>query len=195
MRMRVAPEAPTGFVYVPDFLSLDEEAAIAAEVTALELERFAWHGHEARRSVIAFGHGYSFESGAIEPAPPLPAWLVALAERAARVAAPATPFVQAVVTRYPPGAGIGWHRDVPAFGGVVAGVSLGSACRLDLRRGPPGDREVFRAMIAPRSLYVLGGCARAAWQHGIEGTPGWRTSITFRTLRRPRARRGSRLAA
>jgi len=33
------------------------------------------------------------------------------------------------VTRYPPGAAIGWQRDAPMFGPTVVGVSLGAAAR------------------------------------------------------------------
>ena len=39
-----------------------------------------------------------------------------------------------LVTRYPPGAGIGWHRDAPQFG-EVSGVSLLTACGMQLRHG------------------------------------------------------------
>jgi alkylated DNA repair dioxygenase AlkB len=34
---------------------------------------------------------------------------------------------RALVTRYPPGAGIGWHRDAPTFGGKVVGGEAGWA--------------------------------------------------------------------
>ena len=40
-------------------------------------------------------------------------------------------LAEALVTEYPAGAGIGWHRDAPAFG-IVAAVSLGSSCRYAL---------------------------------------------------------------
>jgi len=34
-------------------------------------------------------------------------------------------LVQILLSRYPAGAGIGWHRDAPMFGSKIAGVSLG----------------------------------------------------------------------
>jgi alkylated DNA repair dioxygenase AlkB len=43
-------------------------------------------------------------------------------------------LVDPLVTRYPPGAGIGWHRDAPQFG-EVGGISLLTACRMRFRRG------------------------------------------------------------
>src|SRR3712207_8467371 len=49
-------------------------------------------------------------------------------------------LAQTLVTRYPPGAAIGWHRDAPAFG-VVAGVSLGSACRMRFQRGKRSEEH------------------------------------------------------
>ena len=39
-----------------------------------------------------------------------------------------------LVTRYPPGARIGWYRDAPQLG-EVGGVSLPAACRMRFRRG------------------------------------------------------------
>jgi alkylated DNA repair dioxygenase AlkB len=80
-------------------------------------------------------------------------------------------------------AAIGWHRDAPPFG-IVAGVSLGSACRFRLRRRI-GDRW-GRATIdlQPRSLYLLDGPARSEWQHSIPPVETLRYSLTFRTLRK-----------
>ena len=42
-------------------------------------------------------------------------------------------FVEALVTEYPAAATIGWHRDAPMFGDVVAGLSLGAAGRMKFR--------------------------------------------------------------
>lgn len=36
-------------------------------------------------------------------------------------------LAQVLVTRYPAGSVIGWHRNAPAFGPTVVGLSLGSA--------------------------------------------------------------------
>jgi alkylated DNA repair dioxygenase AlkB len=51
------------------------------------------------------------------------------------------------------------------------------------RRGSAGDREVFEATLAPRSVYVIEGTARAQWQHSIPAVDALRYSITFRTVR------------
>ncbi|MEV1332986.1 hypothetical protein AB0J20_25830 [Micromonospora costi] len=56
---------------------------------------------------------------------------------------PADSLAQALVTRYPPGAVVGGHRDASAFGPTVAGLSPGSACLLGFQRGR-GEQVTFR---------------------------------------------------
>ena len=94
-------------------------------------------------------------------------------------------LVQILVSRYPEGAGIGWHRDAPMFGASVVGVSLLSPCRMRFQRRSGELRRVYDLELEPRSAYVLGGAARSAWQHSIPPTKGLRYSITFRTLKNP----------
>lgn len=93
-----------------------------------------------------------------------------------------TELVQALVTEYPPGAGIGWHRDRPEYGKVI-GLSFASNCVLRFRRPIVGGRRRASQALCPGSAYLLDGSARDAWQHSI--TPGdqLRYSVTFRTLR------------
>ena len=92
-------------------------------------------------------------------------------------------FEQALVTRYPTGATIGWHRDARAFGTVVGGVALGSDCVMRLqRRAVGGERRVFEQPLDRRSAYVLSGAARWVWQHSLPAVAEGRYSITFRTL-------------
>jgi alkylated DNA repair dioxygenase AlkB len=94
---------------------------------------------------------------------------------------------EVLVTRYPPGAGIGWHRDAPMFGATVLGVSLAGCCRMRFQRTVGGERHTTEAVLRPRSSYVLTGAARFAWQHSIPSTKELRFSITFRTLKMSRA--------
>jgi alkylated DNA repair dioxygenase AlkB len=88
-----------------------------------------------------------------------------------------------LITEYPSGAGIGWHRDAPVFG-IVAAVSLAGAGRLRFQRGEAGERQTAEIILAPRSAYVLAGPARSEWRHGIPSGSELRYSVTFRTLRR-----------
>src|SRR5262245_61818348 len=140
-------------------------------------------GQVARRRVVHFGWRYGYESWRIEPAPPIPEAFHAVRARAAALIAVAEDaLAEVIVTEYPSGAGIGWHRDAPQFDTVV-GVSLLSACRMRFQRGAGDARETRAMELAPRSAYVLAGEVRWAWQHTIPATKATRYSITFRTLR------------
>jgi alkylated DNA repair dioxygenase AlkB len=93
---------------------------------------------------------------------------------------PINKLTQIIITRYPPGAGIRYHREPPAYGPGV-GVSLLSACMLRFQRIMPNkERQVYQVALAPRSAYVLSDEARTLWQHGIPPVADLRYSITFR---------------
>ena len=142
------------------------------------------HGRTAKRTVRHFGYDYDYEAWKVRPAEPLPSGLASLRERCAEVAGlEPDELAQTLVSRYPPGAGIGWHRDAPMFGPKVVGVSLLSPCRMRFQRRRADVRFLYELGLAPRSIYVLAGKARSAWQHSIPATKGLRYSITFRTLR------------
>ena len=161
-----------------------------AFVAALEFREVRMHRVAARRTTRHFGVTYDYERRSVAVTEPIPAELVALRGRAAEFAGlAAEEFVECLVTRYPPGAGIGWHRDAPMFGSAVVGVSLGSSCRMRFRRGKVGSWETHDITLVPGSIYVLSGAARWSWQHSIPASTGSgaagaeRYSITYRTLR------------
>ena len=181
----VQTEAPEGLVYRPGFVDEDGERGLLALMEELDFREVRMHGVAARRTVAHFGHTYDYESRRLAPAEPLPPALLALRDRCAALAEmPPSELAQALVTRYPAGATIGWHLDAPAFGSQVVGVSLLSDCRMLFRREAGGVRRLYREVLARRSAYVLRGAARSSWQHSIPGTPSLRYSVTFRTLRR-----------
>ena len=160
---------------------------LVAAIERIDFREFEMRGQTAKRTVRHFGLDYDYDSWKIEPGEPLPEPLVPLAERCAELAGvAAADLAQTLVTRYPPGAGIGWHRDAPMFG-IVVGASLLSACRMRFQRGKGEARRVFDGELEPRSVYVLTGESRTAWQHSIPATKALRYSVTFRTLRKPRA--------
>ena len=185
---------PPGFVYRPDAVTIDEEAALVSGLRGLTFNEIRMRGQVARRRTVHFGWLYGYETWRIEPGPPIPDFMLPLRGRCAALASgDAEQFVEVLVTEYPPGAGIGWHRDAPMFGTVV-GVSLLAACRFRFQRGTGVDRETREAALAPRSAYVLDGEARWRWQHSIPPIATPRYSITFRTLvdrTRAEARPGS----
>jgi alkylated DNA repair protein (DNA oxidative demethylase) len=183
-RMRGTVERPEGLRYVPDLLDAAQEAELLQRLAALEYGEVRLHGQAARRVVRHYGVDYDYDSARVTPGEPVPDWLHDVRARSARLLGrPADELAEVLVTRYPPGATIGWHRDAPAFG-EVAGVSLGSACRMRFQRGTGERRRVFEQPLEPRSGYVLAGPARTAWQHSIPAVPEERYSLTFRTLRR-----------
>ena len=177
-----AAELPSGLVYVPQFLSAEEEAEALAGIATLELREARYKEYTANRRVASFGAGYDFDANELTPAPALAPFLLPLRTRVAALAGvPPEDFGYAMVAEYRPGTQLGWHRDVPQFE-MIAGLSLASAARMRFRQFPPrkGGR-IFTLALEPRSAYILKGEARWGWQHGIPPTPGLRYSITFRT--------------
>lgn len=184
-RQKPIEEEPEGLVYRPEFLTSDEERDLLDHVEALEFRPVTMRGQTARRTVCMFGLDYEYESGDLVPAEPLPQPLAWLRERcAALIERDPADLVQILVSRYPEGAGIGWHRDAPMFGSKIAGVSLRAPTRMRFQRTVEGTRRVAALELEPRSAYVLAGTARWSWQHSIPATKALRYSITFRTLRR-----------
>jgi alkylated DNA repair dioxygenase AlkB len=173
---------PDGFLHRPGFLAPEEEATLRARLRTLDYGEVRMRGQVARRRVASFGHAYGYVARALRPGPPLPPFLARLRDEAAPLAGlPPDALAMAAVNRYPPGAGIGWHRDAPVFG-VVVGVSLGGPARLQLRDGgPPGAR--LEIELAPGDAYVLSGDARWSWQHQVPPVREERFAVTFRTVR------------
>lgn len=185
-RSRPSTAPPPGFRYLPGFIGRGEERALVRGVEALAFEPVVMRGVTARRQVAHFGARYRFEGGALAPAPPLPGFLAEVCARAAAAAGfPARAAIEALVTRYPPGAGIGWHRDAPPFGPSLAGLSLAAPCELRLRLEQPDGYRSYKVTLEPGSLYVIAGTARFRWQHAIPPVARLRYSVTFRTIRTP----------
>ena len=178
-------DLPEGLAYQPEFVTPEEEAGLLAEIETLDFRAVTMRGQTAKRTVRMFGLDYDYEGGELIPTDPLPGSLEPLRERAARlIEREPADLVQILVSRYPEGAGIGWHRDAPMFGSRIAGVSLGAPCRMRFQRTVKGERETAAIDLEPRSAYVLSGKARWSWQHSIPATKALRHSITFRTLKR-----------
>jgi DNA oxidative demethylase len=176
---------PDGLIYVEDFVAPEEERALLGALEGIDFRTLTMRGRTARRTVRHYGLDYDYEAGELVPADPLPGDLVFLRDRcAALIEREPEDLVQILFSRYPEGAGIGWHRDAPMFGSRIAGVSLLAPCRMRFKRTVKGEREAAAVELAPRSAYVLSGKARWSWQHSIPATKALRYSITFRTLRR-----------
>jgi alkylated DNA repair dioxygenase AlkB len=173
---------PAGFAYRPDFLTATDEAALVAKFREIEFRNFEFHGFEGKRRVRFFGWRYEFGAGGLQKAEEIPDFLLPLRDRAAAFAGlrpEELPHV--LLTEYPPGAPIGWHRDKAVFGDVV-GISLASACTLRFRRKDGPRWERVSVAVEPRSAYLLRGPSRGTWEHSIPPVERLRYSITFRSL-------------
>jgi alkylated DNA repair dioxygenase AlkB len=178
-------DPPEGLVYREEFIDAEEERRLLALFETLDFRTVTMRGQTARRTVRHYGLDYDYESGELVPADPLPAEMTWLRDRCAALMERAPEdLVQILVSRYPEGAGIGWHRDAPMFGSKIVGVSMRAPCRMRFQRTVGGERSVAAVELAPRSAYLLAGKARWSWQHSIPATKDLRYSVTFRTLRR-----------
>ena len=178
-----APAVP-GLLQVRDAVSAAEEAVLAARIDAAPLAPFEFGQWRGKRLTAHYGTAYDFAHARLAPAPPLADWLLDLRARLAPLAGldPAA-LEAALLIRYDPGTGIGWHRDRPQYGEVL-GLSLGAPAVLRLRRRTAGGFERRKLELPPRSLYRLSGEVRWEWEHSIAPMGATRRSITFRTLRR-----------
>jgi alkylated DNA repair dioxygenase AlkB len=175
------PAVP-GLAIRDDMLTKAQEAALIAHIDGSDLSPFRFQQWTGKRLTYSYGWNYDFEHVRFAPAEPMPDWLLDVRARAAAFAGlSADDLVQALLIRYDPGAGIGWHKDRPVFEHVV-GISLGSEAILRLRRRTAAGFDRAKVMLAPRSIYHLSGEVRHAWEHSIAPMDVPRWSITFRSL-------------
>jgi alkylated DNA repair protein (DNA oxidative demethylase) len=140
-----------------------------------------FRGQRLKRGYAQFGYAYVSTGRKLDRAQEMPDFLAELIERALPLCPEGAKFSQCIVTRYPEGAGIGWHTDAPRFGESVMAVSLGAAARLQFR--PNGTKETScEVLTVPGSLYVMQGPARWEYQHQVVAVKEERFSLTFRSV-------------
>jgi alkylated DNA repair dioxygenase AlkB len=183
-----ASELPEGMRYAPELIAPEDERHLLAELPKLPFKEFEFHGFLGKRRVVSFGWRYGFDGSGLTKAEELPSFLLPARARAAAFAGlePAA-LEHALLIEYAPGAGIGWHKDRPAFGDVI-GISLLAPCTFRLRRKLTAGWERRSFTAEPRSAYLLRGPSRSEWQHSIPPLASLRYSITFRTLLPQRTR-------
>jgi alkylated DNA repair protein (DNA oxidative demethylase) len=173
---------PPGLAYAEAVIDAGEEAALLVGLDEVAVAPFRFQGWTGKRQTASFGWRYDFDDASFARADPLPDFLLPLRDRAARFAGLVPgDLVHALVVRYDPGAGIGWHRDRPLFEHVV-GISLAAPATLRLRRRRPDGFDRAAVPLAPRSIYHLSGEARHDWEHSITAMEVLRWSVTFRSL-------------
>ena len=171
-----------GLAYRDALIDRDEETALIARIDEQHLEPFQFQGWLGKRLTRSFGWHYDFDTSRFGATDPLPDWLLPIRQRAAAFATlPEEALVQALLIRYDPGAGIGWHRDRPVFEHVV-GISLGVPATMRFRRRKAGGFDRVAVPLPPRSVYHLSGEARHDWEHSIAEMEVTRWSITFRSF-------------
>jgi alkylated DNA repair dioxygenase AlkB len=174
---------PEGFRYQPDLVTVPEEQDLVRRIETLPFREFEFRGFTGKRRVVSYGWRYDFNQHVLEQADDMPAFLLALRERAGAFAGiPPDKLQQALVTEYSPGTPIGWHRDRPQFGDVV-GISLLSAASFRLRRKAGTKWERVSLTVEPRSAYLMRGPSRDEWEHSIPPVERLRYSVTFRNFR------------
>ena len=177
---------PSGFQYIDQVIDEGEERRLLEFLSSEQVDPVAINGYPGKRLIKYYGVRY--DENDLRPSgetSPLPLQLIALKDSlATRFGLNSEPFVQALLNKYPQGSTIGWHRDRPWFGNDVIGVSLASACRMQLRLRSPTGFERAEVVLPPRSAYLLSGDSRWKWQHSIPAVDAERWSITFRSLRK-----------
>ena len=177
------PSLPTGMRYQSDLLTAEEEAELVQKLAALPFKEFEFQGFVGKRRVVSYGWRYDFNGGGLKKTDDMPDFLLPVRAKAAAFAdIPALELPHVLLTEYPPGATIGWHKDRGVFGRVV-GVSLLAPCTFRLRRKADEKWERASFIAEPRSAYLLDGPARTEWEHSIPAVEALRYSITFRTLK------------
>jgi alkylated DNA repair dioxygenase AlkB len=181
----IEPITPPGFQYFPDFISRAKEEVLLSAVPAIPLQTFMFQGYEAKRKVASFGYDWNFETRKLSKGTDIPTVFEPLMQKVSSfLKIPLPDFAEVLLTEYPAGSVINWHRDAPPFD-IIVGISLLSDCVFRFR---PHDKEkqhrstVISLPLKRRSLYVMKGEARAEWQHSIAPVKEVRYSITLRTL-------------
>lgn len=197
---------PPGLVVVADFVTREEETALAAEL--LEQGRaFLDKGHLRFSNTRQQEYGPcitdAMELVADDAPRPLPPRCAAVARRAAAeaerrglagAAGLGKDGVFLRVNHYLAAGGGYMHKHMDSnkcFGPVIACVSLLADAAMmfyDTRGNAYGLAKVHETLevhLPRRSLYFMAGPSRSQWQHGIrkDQCPRERLSLTFRTVR------------
>lgn len=171
-----------GLAMRDDMLTKVQEAELIDKINGCNLTPFRFQRWTGKRLTYSYGWNYDFEHMRFAPSEPMPDWLLEVRSRTASVVGlAADDLAQALLIRYDPGAGIGWHKDRPVFEHVV-GISLGNEAVLRLRRRTSAGFDRAKVSLTRRSIYHLSGEVRHIWEHSIAPIEVPRWSITFRSM-------------
>ena len=180
---------PEGFVYIEDFISKQEENLLLQAASKAELHPLVFQGYEAKRKVASYGYDWSFDKRSLTRGKEIPLEYQFLVQRVADyLSLVPEQIAELLVTEYPVGSVINWHRDAPPFD-IIAGISLLSDCTFKLRPHDKNKQKRSATISLPvrrRSLYIMQGESRSEWEHATAPVKEVRYSITLRTLRNGR---------
>lgn len=183
----IEPVFPPGFSYTENFLTVAEEQLLLKTISEIELHSFQFHGYEGKRRVGSFGYDWSFEKRVLSKGKEIPsAFSPLLLKVSDHLRIPETAFAELLVTEYPIGSAINWHRDAPPFD-LIVGISLQADCAFRFRphdKKKQGRGSIISFPVWRRSLYTMQGESREEWQHSTAPGKEVRYSITLRTLRK-----------
>src|ERR1044072_2174472 len=152
------PVLPEGFFYYPDFIGLDLELQLLSTIQNIELQAMVFHQYTAKRKVASFGYDYNFSSKKLTKGKTIPEIFNSLIEQVAeQLLTTKEKIVELLITEYPIGSVINWHRDAPPFE-RIAGLSLAADCIFKLRpyeKALQSRKSVISFPIKQRSLYIM----------------------------------------
>jgi hypothetical protein len=144
---------PEGLIYREGLIDAAEEAALAEAIAALPFKPFQFHGYEGNRRVVSFGWAYDFAGQVLEPAEPIPNFLLPLRGKVAALAGrdprtSARPW-RSNMRRGPASAGIATGRSSRSWRGVALGqlpVPVSAQGRASAGSAPPCGPRRARPM-------------------------------------------------
>jgi len=180
------PLLPPGFSYYPEFITRHQEQELLTAIQKIELHAMIFQGYTANRKVASFGYDYSFSTRKLTKGKPIPESFDWLIDKTATLLSVARQQIaELLITEYPPGSVINWHRDAPPFESI-AGLSLAADCIFKLRpydKSLRSRKTIISLPVQQRSLYIMQAQARSDWEHSTAPVQATRYSITLRTLR------------
>ena len=190
-----------GLIYVPDFITEDEEIEIKQQlIEQSDIWRFA--KIQNKRRSLQFGYHLDYDSmelykvreQGIDEIPECWKWIAVRLQQYMEKerGKPCKEFNQLILNEYAPNKGIPHHTDrTHCFGPVVAGLSLFSSVVIEFKE-KKGKRNVSKpVLLHPRSAFIMTGSSRYEWTHSISDQKehrffghtirrGVRYSMTFR---------------
>ncbi|KAI8102345.1 hypothetical protein M9435_005949 [Picochlorum sp. BPE23] len=162
-RAEIDPDACgiPGLIVMHDFITVEEEQELLDLIDGGVWDRLA------RRRVQHYGAKFSYATRTVDTSsnvPRIPEQMSCLLDRITAQGNISDTLDQITVNEYPVGVGLSPHVDThSAFGDAIASLSLSEGVTMVFRR----DGEQRAVYLPRRSLLVMGGESRWAWEHYI----------------------------